>query len=100
LPCTYTPAKLIRTPNWTLLYAAEKAAAKREAARSRKKLSEFTSKLLGELDSGEACVVRPGGDQESQEQGNREDPQSQGKRTEKQERGDARDADSSVSDCA
>lgn len=81
------------------LYAAEKAAAKREAARTRKKLSEFASKLLGELDSGDACVVRLGADEESQEQGKREN-QRQGKRTEKQERGDARDADNSVSDWA
>ena len=54
------------------LYAAEKAAARREAARTRKKLSEFASKLLGELDPGDACVVRLGSDQEFQEQGKRE----------------------------
>jgi hypothetical protein len=49
------------------LYAAEKAAAQREAARTRKKLLEFASVLAGEL--GEPCVVRLGSRDESQEQG-------------------------------
>jgi hypothetical protein len=38
------------------MYAAQKAAAKREAERTRKKLLEFGSKVAGEAD-GEACVV-------------------------------------------
>jgi hypothetical protein len=38
------------------MYAAQKAAAKREAERTRKKLLEFGSKEAGEVD-GEACVV-------------------------------------------
>jgi hypothetical protein len=94
------PSQINPNAQLDALYAAEKAAAKREAARTRKKLSEFASKLLGELDSGEACVVRLGADEESQEQGKRENQQKQGKRTGKPERGDARDADNSVSDWA
>ena len=47
------------------LYAAEKAAAQQEAARTRKKLLEFASALAGE--AGEACVVRVGTHEESGE---------------------------------
>ena len=94
------PSQINPNAQLDALYAAEKAAAKREAARTRKKLSESASKLLGELDSGEACVVRLGADEESQEQRKREDQQRQGKRTEKAERGDAGHADISVSDWA
>ncbi len=49
------------------LYSAQKAAAKRETARTRKKLSEFASELAGEAESGEACIVRLEGREESQE---------------------------------
>lgn len=55
------------------LYAAEKAAAEREAARTRKKLLEFASVLAGEL--GEPCVVRLGSREESQEQGKQQNQQ-------------------------
>ena len=48
------------------LYAAEKAEAKRESERTRKKLMEFASVLAGE--AGEACVVKLGAHDESQEQ--------------------------------
>jgi len=47
------------------LYAAEKAAAKKETERTRKKLSEFASVLAGE--AGEACVVRVGTNEEPRE---------------------------------
>src|SRR5271156_3311425 len=40
------------------LYAAEKAEAKRETERTRKKLMQFASVLSGE--AGEACVVKLG----------------------------------------
>jgi hypothetical protein len=83
------------------LNAAEKAAAKREAARVRKKLSEFASKLLGEIDSGEGCVVRLGAEEESQqEQGKQQNQPRQGKATKKEEPADPRDADNSISDWA
>jgi hypothetical protein len=53
------------------LRAAEKAAAKQEAARTRKKLSEFASKLAGEAEWGEDCGVRLGEREEAEEQGRR-----------------------------
>jgi hypothetical protein len=69
------------------LYAAERAAAKREAEGTRRKLMEFASELAGEAECGEACVVRLGGDEErrrkAKEQGEQdEDEHSRGKRTE------------------
>jgi len=48
------------------LYAAEKAEAERETERTRKKLMEFASVLAGE--AGEACVVKLGARDKSQEQ--------------------------------
>ncbi len=49
------------------MYAAQKAAAKREAARTRKKLIEFASELASEVDE-EPCIVQlgaaPGEDRE------------------------------------
>jgi hypothetical protein len=48
------------------LYAAEKAEAKRETERTRKKLMEFASVLAGEC--GDACVVKLRARDESQEQ--------------------------------
>jgi hypothetical protein len=47
------------------LYAAEKAAAKKETERTRKKLSDFASALAGE--AGEACVLGVGKDDDSRE---------------------------------
>ncbi|MGA8212222.1 MAG: hypothetical protein WB799_01415 [Candidatus Sulfotelmatobacter sp.] len=49
-------------PNTQLdaLYAAEKAAAKRAAESTRKKLLEFASELAGEAESEEGCVVKLG----------------------------------------
>ena len=57
-------------PNTQLdaLYAAEKAAAKRAAESTRKKLLEFASELAGEADSEEGCVVKLGAREESEEQ--------------------------------
>ena len=65
-------------PNLQLdsLYAAEKAAAKREIERTRKKLLEFAAKLSGqEADSGEDCVVKLGAhDQEQKQQSQKQSP--------------------------
>ncbi len=47
------------------IYAAARAAANQEAARTRKKLSEFASKLVAALDSGD-CVMRVGPREESE----------------------------------
>jgi hypothetical protein len=56
-------------PNMQLdsLYAAEKAAAKREVERTRKKLLEAASKLAGQADS-EDCIVKLGARDEEQKQ--------------------------------
>lgn len=50
------------------LEAAEKAAAQREAAETRRKLREFSAKTAAESAYGEDCVVKLGARQESQEQ--------------------------------
>ena len=68
------------------LRAAEKAEAKKEAARTRKKLSEFASKLAGEAEMGEDCIVRLGAREESQEgqdrkRGKKEKDSGSGKRS-------------------
>lgn len=75
------------------LRAAEKAEAKKEAARTRKKLSEFASKLAGEAEMGEDCIVRLGAREESEN----ERRQQGGKRGEKEEDGAA---EVSISDWA
>jgi hypothetical protein len=77
------------------LYSAQRAAAKREAARTRKKLSEFASELAGENESGEACVVRLEGREDSQEGAKR-----QGSGKSQKERPGEGDADRSISDWA
>jgi hypothetical protein len=53
------------------LYSAQKAAAKREAAGVRKKLSEFASEMAGESET-EACVVKLEGSEEPKEGANRQ----------------------------
>jgi len=50
------------------LDAAEKAAAQREAAETRRKLREFSAKVAAEGACGEDCVVKLRARQESQEQ--------------------------------
>jgi len=54
------------------MYAAQKAEAKREAARTRKKLMEFASKLAAEADAAD-CVIRLGEQQESREESGRQE---------------------------
>jgi hypothetical protein len=76
------------------LYAAEKAAAKRAAESTRKKLLEFASELGGEADSEEACVVKLGAREETEEQA--KEQSQQGNRKKPQEE----DADKSISDWA
>lgn len=80
------------------LYAAEKAEAKRETERTRKKLMEFASVLAGE--AGEACVVKLGAQDESQEQAE-QDPQSENQGGKKRIEGLEPEAgDASISDWA
>jgi hypothetical protein len=80
------------------LYSAQRAAAKQEAARTRKKLSEFASELAGEPESGEACVVKLEGREDSQEETKRQNPQGGGKKQE--DPTDVEGADRSISDWA
>jgi hypothetical protein len=86
-------------PNTQLdaLYAAEKAAAKREAANTRKKLLEFASELAGESDSDEACVVKLGAREESQEQAK---PQNRAARGKQKKQSNDDDAEGVISDWA
>ena len=57
------------------MYAAEKAAAKQEAERTRKKLMEFASKLAGESESGEASIVEIEAREESDEKSGQQEQQ-------------------------
>lgn len=58
-----------------LVNSAERAAAKREVERIRKKLLEGASKLLGGAASGEACVVSVAQREESQAETKHQDQQ-------------------------
>jgi hypothetical protein len=79
------------------LSSAKRGESNREAARVRKKLSEFASELSGEAECGEACVVRLGTGEESQEPPRRQDQQGSG---EQKDRRDPEAADNSISDWA
>jgi hypothetical protein len=83
-----------------VLYAAEKAAAKQEAARTRKKLSEFAPKLAGESDSGEDCVVSLGACEESPEQTKRQNQPGQCRGKRQKEPPDSESGSNSISDWA
>jgi hypothetical protein len=77
------------------MYAAEKAAAKQEAERTRRKLMKAASKLAGESESGEASIVEIGAREESREEsGQREHPQKA------KDEADSHDAERSLSDWA
>jgi hypothetical protein len=83
------------------LYAAEKAAAKRAAESTRRKLLEFASELAGEAESGEACVVKLGTREESQGQAEKQNqPNQQGRKKKEEESAGSEDADGSISDWA
>lgn len=81
------------------MYAAQRAAAKREAANTRRKLMESASKLAGDADSGEDCVVRLGQREEPEEQPKRQRQPKQGK-AETEPQADSSDGNTSVSDWA
>jgi hypothetical protein len=78
------------------LYAADKAAAKREAENTRRKLMEFASEIAGEAESGEDCIVQLGAHEEGQKQQKRR-PAS---RKKQKEPGNSEDEDNSISDWA
>lgn len=72
------------------MYAAQKAAAKREAARTRRKLTEFASALAGEADIDGAFTITLG--EREEESGDQQ--------TSQQRREAEPDADSTISDWA
>ncbi len=87
------------------LYAAERAAAKRAAEGTRRKLLEFASELAGEAESEEGCVVKLGAREEAEERskpGNerKRDQGNPGNRKKGKERADSEDADKAISDWA
>jgi hypothetical protein len=81
------------------LYAAEKAEAKRETERTRKKLIEFASVLASEC--GEPCVVKLEGHEEPQEQ-TKQDQRSENRGSPKKqsEQVNPEPGDASISDWA
>jgi hypothetical protein len=81
------------------LYAAEKAAAKKEAARTRKKLSDFASKLAGEA-GAEGGIVEVKASEESQERTNGQNQQGQGGGKRQKEPTGAEPAARTISDWA
>ncbi len=83
-------------PNLALdaMYAAQKAAAKRETARTRKKLMESASELAGEAEE-EGWVVKVGGQEDYDK------PPEEDRQNDKRKAGeDAKNADESISDWA
>jgi hypothetical protein len=87
------------------LYAAERAAAKRAAESTRKKMLEFASELAGEAESEEDCVVKLGARDEAEEQAQQRnqqnpDPGSPGSGKGRRDRADSEDADNALSDWA
>ncbi|MGA9510978.1 MAG: hypothetical protein WBV55_20320 [Candidatus Sulfotelmatobacter sp.] len=87
-------------PNMQLdsLNAAEKAASKREAERTRKKLLESASKLAGQAESEEDCIVKLGARDQEQKQG--QSRQKQSGRKKSTEQLSSENADNSISDWA
>jgi hypothetical protein len=87
------------------LYAAERAAAKRTAEGTRRKLLEFASELAGEAESEEGCVVKLGAREEAEEQAQQRNPQNPdlgnpGSRKGRKETADSEDGDNAISDWA
>lgn len=82
------------------MYAAEKAAAKREAERTRKKLMEFASKLAGESESGEASIVEIEAREESREESSQQERQDTVDAQKPKHETDSHDAERSLSDWA
>ena len=89
-PCTQTDA----------LYAAERAAAKRAAERTRKKLLELASGVGGEAESEVGCVVRLGEREDADDRANAQNQQDRANRKGRKNRPDPEGADSTISDWA
>jgi hypothetical protein len=87
------------------LYAAERAAAKRAAEGTRRKLLEFASELAGEAESEEGCVVKLGAREQAEEQAKprnepKPDQRNRGSRKKSNEQMDSADSDNAISDWA
>jgi hypothetical protein len=80
------------------LYAAEKAEAKRETERTRKKLMEFVSMLSGE--AGEACVVKLRAHDGSEERAKQDQQNENRSRKKQNESANPEAGDFSISDWA
>jgi hypothetical protein len=79
------------------MYAAQKAAAKRKAEQTRKKLFEFASELAGEVES-EGCIVKLNGREEPLDANKQRMPQARNRK--KSEDSGSETADNSISDWA
>ena len=82
------------------MYAAEKAAAKREAERTRKKLMEFASKLAGDSEASEASIVEIGAREESHEESRQREQQERVDPQKPKDETDSHDAERYLSDWA
>jgi hypothetical protein len=94
------PSQLNPNIQLDAMYAAEKAAAKREAERTRKKLMESASKLAGESESGEASIVEIGAREESREESSRQERQDTADSQKPKDEADSQDAERYLSDWA
>jgi hypothetical protein len=75
------PSQINANAQTDALHAADKAAAKREVERTRKKLLEFASEIAGEAAFGEDCIVQLGSREEApREEASREEGQRPQKR--------------------
>jgi hypothetical protein len=82
------------------LYAAERAAAKRAAESTRRKLLESASEVAGEVGPEEGCVVKLREREAADEQAQERNQQNQGGRKGQKEWADAHKADNAISDWA
>jgi hypothetical protein len=87
------------------LYAAERAAAKRAAEGTRRKLLEFASELSSEAESEEGCVVKLGAHEEAEEQAQQRNQQTltlgdPGSRKGQKEKPGSGDKNNAISDWA
>ena len=80
--------------------AAQKAASKRAAEKTRKKLFEFASALAGEADSEEVCIVKLEEPEYSLEETMKQNQRRPRSRRKQEEQKDAEATGSSISDWA
>jgi hypothetical protein len=81
-------------------YSAERTAAQREAANTRKKLLDSASQAAGEADAEEACIVSLCEREEPKDNRRRQNLPRQSKPAKRNQPADSDDADTSISDWA